>query len=65
MSPASRTRGVSDSDTVSAQPSRKVGDVRVLSIVSCREHLGGSWPARSMAGEAVPAVSSLWQRDLR
>ena len=48
--PVSGTRGVSDGDTVSAQPSRKVGGVRVLSVVNCREHLGGSWPARSMAG---------------
>ena len=40
--PASGTRDVSDGDTVSAQPSRKVGDVRVLFVVSCREHLGGS-----------------------
>ena len=41
--PLSGARGVSDvRDTVSAQPSREVGDVRVLSVVNCREHLVGS-----------------------
>ena len=67
MSPAwaSGMRGASGGNTVSAEASRKVGVVRVLSVDSCREHLGGWWPARPMTGRAMPAVGSLWQHDVR